>query len=128
MFGLFGKRKSETALDEFIRLVYGDPPPAKRAKLAEAIELARELLMEVVSVREIAITATELNSGPIPYSTHDLAISTALNYFKREEWIPRLSTAQLSARIVVLGWLQEGKVAPLLVQSFEDTLYRLYKR
>jgi hypothetical protein len=30
------------------------------------------------------------------------------------------------ARLLVLTWLQEGKVAPLLVQGFEGMLYKLY--
>jgi hypothetical protein len=31
------------------------------------------------------------------------------------------------ARMSMLEWLQDGKVAPMLVKSFEDTLYKLYK-
>ncbi len=128
LFDMFGKsKKQESAMDVFIRAVYGDPPPPKRAKLSEAVELASELLMGVVSEREIVTVATELNSGPIPYSTHDLALSVALNFFKDPARIPSLSTAQLMARMAMLEWLQERKVAPMLVQSFENTLYKLYK-
>jgi hypothetical protein len=128
LFDMFGKnKKQESAMDVFIRAVYGDPPPSKRAKLSEAVDLASELLMGVVSEREIVTVATELNSGPIPYSTHDLALSVALNFFKDPARIPSLSTAQLMARMAMLEWLQEGKVAPMLVQSFENTLYKLYK-
>ena len=128
LFDMFGKnKKQESAMDVFIRAVYGDPPPPKRAKLSEAVELASELLMGVVSEREIVTVATELNSGPIPYSTHDLALSVALNLFKDPARIPSLGTAQLMARMAMLEWLQERKVAPMLVQSFENTLYKLYK-
>jgi len=128
LFDMFGKnKKQESAMDVFIRTVYGDPPPPKRAKLSEAVELASELLMGVVSEREIVTVATELNSGPIPYSTHDLALSVALNFFKDPARIPSLGTAQLMARMAMLEWLQERKVAPMLVQSFENTLYKLYK-
>lgn len=103
------------------------PPPPKRAKLSEAVELASEFLMGVVSEGEIMTVATQLSSGPIPYSTHDLALSVALNFFKDPACIPSLGTAQLMARMSMLEWLQEKKVAPVLAQSFEDTLYKLYK-
>ncbi len=128
LFDMFGKnKKQESAMDVFIRAIYGDPPPPKKAKLSEAVELASELLMGVVGEREIVTVATELNSGPIPYSTHDLALSIALNFFKDPARIPSLGTAQLMARMAMLEWLQEKKVAPMLVQSFENTLYKLYK-
>lgn len=128
LFDLFGsKKKPETAMDALIQAMYGNPPPPKRAKLSEAVDLAAELLMGEVSEREIVNIATQLNSGPIPYSTHDLALSVALNFFKNPSLIPKLGTAQLMARMSMIEWLQEKKVAPLLVQSFEDTLYKLYK-
>ena len=75
LFDLFGgKKKPESAMDVFIHAVYGNPPPPKRAKLSEAVELANELLMGEVSEQE-----------------------------------------------------KEKKVAPMIVKSFEDTLYKLYK-
>ena len=125
MFG-FGK-KPESALDQLIKSIYGDPPPAKRANLSTAIDLAGDLLMQQVSEKEISIIGTKLESGPIPYSTHDLALSIALNFFKDPQYIPSLRTAQLMARMTMLEWYEQGKVAPLLVKSFEDTLYNLYK-
>ncbi len=128
LFDLFGgKKKQESAMDVFIRAVYGDPPPPKRAKLSEAVDLANELLMGVVSEREILAVATQLSNGPIPYSTHDLALSVALNFFKDPARIPTLGTAQLMARMSMLEWIQEKKVAPMLAESFENTLYKLYK-
>jgi len=128
LFDLFsGKKKQETAMDGLIKALYGNSPPSKRANLSEAIDLTSELLMGEVSEREIATIATQLNSGPIPYSTQDLALSVALNFFKNPELIPKLGSAQLMARMTMIEWLQEKKVAPLLVQSFENTLYKLYK-
>jgi hypothetical protein len=128
LFDLFGdKKKPETAMDVFIKAMYGDPPPPKRAKLSEAVVLANDLLMGEVTEREIVTLATQLNSGPIPYSTHDLALSVALNFFKDPARISSLVTAQLMARMSMIEWLQEKKVAPLLVKSVEDTLYKLYK-
>ena len=127
MFDLFGgKKKEESAMDLFIKAMYGDTPP-KRANLSEAVDLANELLMGEVSEREIVTVATRLNSGPIPYSTHDLALSVALSFFKDPARIPSLGTAQLMARMTMIEWLQSKKVAPLLVKSVEDTLYKLYK-
>jgi len=128
LFDLFGgKKKPETAMDVFIKAMYGDPPPPKRAKLSEAVVLANDLLMGEVTEGEIMTLATQLNSGPIPYSTHDLALSVALNFFKDPDRISNLVTAQLMARMSMIEWLQEKKVAPLLVKSVEDTLYKLYK-
>ena len=129
LFDLFGgKKKQESMMDTFIRAMYGDPPPRKRAKVSEAVDLASELLMGEVSEREIVTVATDLSSGPIPYSTHDLALSVALNFFKDPTYIPKLGTAQLMARMTMLEWHQEKKVAPMLVASVEEVLYKLYKR
>ncbi|MFM9991279.1 MAG: hypothetical protein ACKVOY_07560 [Burkholderiaceae bacterium] len=114
-------------MDQFIKAMYGDPPPTKRANLSIAIDLAVELLMGQVPEKEISILGTKLDSGPIPYSTHDLALSIALNFFKDPQYLPTLGAAQLMARMTMLEWFQDNKVAPLLVRSFEDTLYKLYK-
>ena len=91
MFGLLRRNKPATLLDKFIEAVYGNPRPPKRAILGEAIDLAFEdLLLNQVSKSAITEVATELNRGPIPYSTHDLAVSAALNFFKRPEMMPVL--------------------------------------
>lgn len=125
MFG-FGK-KQESAMDQFIKAIYGDHPPAKRANLSDAIDLASDLLMGQVPEKEISILGAKLESGPIPYSTNDLALSIALNFFKDPKYIPNLGMAQMMARMTMLEWLQENKVAPILVKTFEDALYELYK-
>ena len=128
MFGFNRKKTPETALDQFIFALYGNPPPPKRANADEATRLASaELLMGNVQESEVRTVAQELSAGPIPYSTHDLALSIALSFFKRPEYMPRLHTAQLVARMKMLEWLQAGLVVPLLVKSFEDVLYKLYK-
>ncbi len=78
MFG-FKRRKSATALDEFIFAIYGNPPPPKRANVEQAIALACvELLLGVIDQREVRGHALALAATPIPYSTHDLALSVAL--------------------------------------------------
>jgi hypothetical protein len=128
MFGLLSKKKKpQNALDEFIFAVYGNPPPAKRANVGQAVELANELLLGVIDEKEVGRQAIVLSDGPIPYSTHDLALSVALNFFKQPENVPQLFEAQLLARMKMLEWLQSGLVASMLVQSFESVLYKVYK-
>lgn len=128
MFGLFSKKKKpQNALDEMIFAIYGNPPPAKRANVGQAVEMASELLMGIVNENEVSRQAIALNDGPIPYSTHDLALSVALEFFKRPEYKPKLFEAQLLTRMKMLEWLQNGLVAPMLVKSFENVLYKLYK-
>ncbi len=128
MFSFFRKKKPANALDAFILAVYGEPAPPKTARLDEAIQIAHdELLMGVVSKEGVLKLAVELNGSPIPYSTHDLALSVALHFFKQPELIRNLADAQLVARLKAANWMRQGKAVPPLVQSFEDTLHTLYK-
>lgn len=128
MFGIFSKKKKpQSALDEFIFAVYGNPPPPKRAKVGQAVEIAKELLMGIIDEEEIRRQAISLNDGPIPYSTHDLALSIALDFFKKPENVSQLFEAQLITRMKMGEWLEQGLVAPVLVRSFEDVLYDTYK-
>lgn len=128
MFGLLRKKRPANALDEFIFLVYGNPPPAKRADVAEATRLVfEELLMRAVEVREICALTAELSGGPIPYSTHDLALSVALNLFQQPHRMVSLRHAQIPARLKMVEWVQAGLVASVIAKGFEDSLYRLYK-
>ena len=126
MFG-FGRKKQETAMDGFIKMMYGDPPPPKRANLTEAIGLARNLLTGIVDEKDLRLIGIQLNEGPIPYSTHDLALSIALNFFKNPEYIQRLKTSQLTTRMTMQDWLDQKKVIPILVESFEASLDKAYK-
>jgi hypothetical protein len=126
VFG-FGRKKQETAMDGFIKMMYGDPPPPKRANLTEAIGLARNLLTGIVDEKDLRLIGVQLHEGPIPYSTHDLALSIALNFFKNPEYIQRLKTAQLTTRMTMQDWLDKKKVIPMLVESFEASLDKAYK-
>lgn len=58
--------------------------------------------MGVVEQQAVRKQGIDLAEGPIPYSTHDLALSIALNFFKQPEYIPRLFNAQLLARMKAL--------------------------
>ncbi|MEX2150643.1 MAG: hypothetical protein WD793_10525 [Steroidobacteraceae bacterium] len=131
MFGLFGKkRKPATAMDALIRALYGDNPPKKTADVQHAAKLAAdELLGGAFDKPTVTRIATELNDGPIPYSTHDLAASVALNLFKSvlPENRHLLFETQLMARMTVHSWSKEGKVVTALAQSFENVLYDRYK-
>jgi hypothetical protein len=127
MFG-FGKKKPKTALDQFIFAVYGKPPPPKRANVEQAIALAcDELLLGLIDREAVREHARALAASPIPYSTQDLAISVALNFFKDPQYVPHLGPAQLVARMKAILWTKDGLVVGPLMKSFEDTLYKLYK-
>ena len=129
MFGLFSKKnQSTTMMDEIINTMYGNPPPPKSAKLDQAIRIAfDELLLNLVSKQDITKIATNLNSGPIPYSTHDLAISIALHFFTQPERISQLREAQMLAKMNAFKWAKEEKLNPMIFDSFENSLYELYK-
>jgi hypothetical protein len=124
-------KKQPTMMDAFIKLAYGNSPSKKTAKLQDAIELSyAQLLGRIVDIAEVRSIATQLYNGPIPYSTHDLAVATALNLFRSGSDGPRRERfvqIQIFARMVVLDWMREKKVVPLLAESFEDTLYERYK-
>ena len=126
MFG-FGKKKQDSAMDGFIKMMYGDPPPPKRANLSEAIGLAKTLLTGIVDEKELRLIGSQLNQGPIPYSTHDLALSIALNFFKNPEYVQKLKTAQLTTRMTMQDWLDQKKVIPMLAESFKASLDKAYK-
>jgi hypothetical protein len=128
MFGWFQKKKPATLMDQFIVSMYGDSPPQKRADVDAAIQLAhQELLGELVDLREIREIATALYRGPIPYSTHDLALSVALNFFKQPTQIERLKDIEAFATIKARLWLKKEHVAPMIFKTFQETLYRVYR-
>ena len=114
-------------MDALIFAMYGNPPPKKRANVGQSIELANELLQGKIDINEITRKAIALNDGPIPYSTHDLSLSIALDFFKQPNNIPHLFQTQIYARMKMVEWYQQGYVAKMLGKSFEDVLYTLYK-
>lgn len=129
MFGFFKKRPANL-MDQAIKAIYGEKPPRKSADVARAVRLAADdLLCTTTHPERLERLATELNASPIPYSTHDLAVSVALRIFKDADEAARagLFTAQLKARLTALEWAKQGKLAPALLGAFEHTLYELYK-
>ena len=120
--------KPKNALEELIISIYGDPPPPKRADEKEAAELAEALLLGKVPTHQVNAMTKELNASAIPYSTYDLALSVSLHFFKDPNLREELDKASLMARAVALQWNSDGLIAPLLLKSFEETLYRQNKR
>ena len=127
MFGIF-KKKQPTALDGVIRAIYGDHPPKKTADLDRAVTIAHEdILCDLVTLAEVRDVARGLLASPIPYSTHDLAVAVALSFFKKPEHFNSLKDVQLAARLRVLNWMKDGKVARGVTNIFEDALYTTFK-
>lgn len=54
----------------------------------------------------------------MPYSTHDLALSVALNFFKRPEQIDHLKVTQLGARLLAIQWTTEKKGCSDIASEF----------
>lgn len=125
----FLKKKPLSTFEKLVSAAYGENPPRpQRANLDMAIDLAHSsLLMGSIEKSEIATIAQGLFEGKMPYSTHDLAIATSLNFFMRPELREDLIAAQLMARLTALEWFKEGKVVPILFKSFEETLYKKFK-
>jgi len=60
------------------------------------------------------------------YSTHDLAVSVAMHFFKDPDYLDRLEDAHLNARELVAEWAEQGIVASLLAETFDRILERRY--
>ena len=127
MFGFF-KKKPPSLMDGFILSVYGINPPKRSANFAQAVSLAHgTLLYGKVDFSEVEAIAHGLFQGPMPYSTHDLAVSVALNCFKQPTLISKLIDVQILARIQTAQWAEENKLVRPLAIAFENVLYELYK-
>jgi hypothetical protein len=124
MFNFF---KKPTMMDGAIHAIYGPNPPRKSADVQRATNLAAGLLGNRVDFREVQTLAEQLYAGPMPYSTHDLAVSMALAFFHRVDLMQHLAEMQLPARMQVLDWFKAGYVNPHFARNFEDTLYEDYK-
>jgi hypothetical protein len=125
------KRSVGHDLAEQINNPFNDNEIVVPADVSKAISLCEEdLLQSKVPKSEIREIALELfnNQIGIKYSTHDLAIATALNFFKQDNMKSELDDVQLHARMKVLEWFNNKEsINPILFKSFEDTLYKKYK-
>jgi hypothetical protein len=120
-------KKKPTLMDGVTHAVYGPNPPAKIADVQQAANLATGLLHGRVRFSDIKALADQLYAGPMPYSTHDLATSVALNFFRRPELMQGLAKMQIVAPMHVLDWFKQGLVNPNIARAFEDALYKDYK-
>jgi hypothetical protein len=112
-----------TMMDVVVRTAYGNNPPHKTADLGQAVTLAHEdLLQEQILLADVQQHARALLNGPMPYSTHDLAASTALAFLKDTRRKSSLSKCQIGARKRVADWAKAGKVNSLLAEAFEETI------
>jgi hypothetical protein len=125
MFNFFAKKP--TLMDGAIHAIYGPNPPRKSADVQRAANLAASLLGNRVDFRQVQTLAGQLYAGPMPYSTHDLAVSVALKFFHQEDLTPQLAEMQLAARMQTLEWFKAGYVNPHLARNFENVLYKDYK-
>jgi hypothetical protein len=131
MFGLFSKKqKPKTALDSYIFKMYGNPPPpAGRANLDEAVNLAfNDLFSGQIEIELVRDHATKLHTGQIPYTTHDLALSTAIYFYKEVKYMSKLEAVQIFARLEALQWFKNGLLHKEILRVFENDLYKIYKR
>lgn len=127
MFGWFKKKPPLNALDALMQVAYGVSKSMK-ADPRKAIDFAyTDLLQQKIARSEVEKIAKNLNDGSIPYSTYDLALSVALNFFRRPDLHNVLFDAQLFARMKLIEWLNEGGVNPMLASAFENTLYKTFK-
>lgn len=125
MFDLF-KKKSPN--DEYIKAMYGSRPPQKTADSAEAAVIAYDdLLGGLLLLEDVGLYCFDLSRTTIPYSTNDLAVTTALKFFRDEEMIFHLREAQLTARMKAAQWIADGSLNKNIASVFENTLYELYK-
>lgn len=75
MFGLFRKKRA-TAADALVAQIYGRQSPKSTAELEVAAFLAfEELLHRQVRREELLDLGRKLLTGPVPYSTYDLAVA-----------------------------------------------------
>jgi hypothetical protein len=85
-----------------------------------AILAADELLGGTFDELTLVRIAVELNEMPTSYSTHDLAASVALNLPKG---VSPPNRRDALARMTLLEWFREGKVAPAFLRAFENAPY-----
>lgn len=122
MFSIFKKKPS--AMDATVAAIYG--PDAKRtAVLSEATRIAHaELLDRQVSYVSLSEIGSELLNGPMPYSTHDLAVSIALNVRRSASYADNVRRMSREATVNTMGhvkrWEQQGRMVAALSAVYLD--------
>lgn len=86
-----------------------------------------ELLGAAVELSSIYPVASELATMIEPQSNQELALATSLVFFEQPELKEHLRSVQMTARLVMLDWLENGQVGPGAAGYFENQLYEFYK-
>jgi hypothetical protein len=114
-------------MDGLVKLASNNHAPKKTANLDDAIRLADQtLLQQRIPLTSVVEKAKQLFNGPMPYSTHDLAVATALGYLKDPELLQTFRDVQSNARNEVARWQREGRLNPMLAETFEAVLESRY--
>jgi hypothetical protein len=128
MFGILEKKTPGNVSEEDAFALYSNPGQPEKANLEEAITIAgEELLMGRVERQEIQRQAQTLYATPVSYSTHDLALSIAMNFYRQPGNIPYLDDFKIIALLKVIHWYQKGLVMQVLLENFEKILCVLYE-
>ena len=121
------KKPERTLLDDFKDITYGEDA-VLTANLDESIKIAYEdLLLKLIPKKELIELANQLYKSSMPYSTNDLAFAVALNFFRRDEYKDILFEAHIPAKEKLLSALKSQSINPHLAQSFEYSLYKIFK-
>ena len=122
-----GKKPERTLLDDFNDITYGEDA-VLTANLDESIKIAYEdLLLKLIPKKELIELANQLYKSSMPYSTNDLAFAVALNFFRRDEYKDILFEAHFPASEKLLSALESQSINPHLAQSFEYSLYKVFR-
>lgn len=90
--------------------------------------LADMMLKDKVNSKAVDEIFSEVQkNSPIEFNSNQLALLTATEFFKKEEYKQKLFEAQFEARITALGWHEEGLLTSKQLTVFENTLYEIYK-
>ncbi|MDD3618222.1 MAG: hypothetical protein RBR09_10845 [Desulfobulbaceae bacterium] len=126
MLHFFRKKKCADAKKKLIAAAYGDSPPLRRVDREEAITIAAdEILLGMVDRQEVQRQAKILFPGPVPCSTHDLALSVAASFFHHPDYATLLKDFHLLALVQAIQWFRHGLVAAAQVENFARVLRQL---
>ncbi len=78
------QKRQITAMDAMVTAVHGNDK-TKSADLEQSVLIANEMLLYgAVPLEEVRSTTRGLYEGPMPYSTIDLAVATALAFYRKK--------------------------------------------
>ena len=101
LFSFFRKKPKTTALDVVIHAIFGSDRK-KTADIKAAARLAfADLLMGQISLEEVQLRTQQNFDSPLPYSTHDLALSVAQHFLSKPENKSKFREVQLVARMTL---------------------------